>query len=216
MRAVVLSLEQFKIARDDAAGMSKAKEAQELFTSIEIADSALKCAAKMVGGYKNPKQIETNKTNPSDADQATEDAVQLTIEGIDNTSQGLLILNESVKNSMVAELNGENKAEKPGDKASRMAKLGVNYRDTWDLLMIVSASACATLVEYNPKTNTAERLNITAAERTTLNKQLIAAFPEITRKNTDNLPPVESAALIIYHQINKKGWKTHEQPFSGS
>lgn len=198
LHAVIRSLSKLKEARTTVSQLGKVKDAQEFFTTIDLANEALECASRDVDGYKSNK----------------DEGIQVTIEGLQGVAAKLTALNDQVKKNMVAEMNGETKSENPGDKASRMATLGTDYRKTWEVLVVIGAAATAPLVEFNPSTKKAERLAITTVQRNAINRELEKTFPEIIANAKGTLPPVESAAAILHSSINDKKWKLHEQPFS--
>jgi hypothetical protein len=197
IEAVIGSLGELKEVRDTMAGLQKAKDAQEFFVLIDEANESLGCSSRYQEGYKKSKN----------------EAVSLASTSLWNMSVDLLLMNNIVRKNMIEELNGNGKAEKPGDKAARMADIGSSYRKIWGRLHISVASAILGLYEVNPRTNKMERLAITSAERNEINRQLTNEFPQIKSKKLDSLQSVESSAYLLYQVINDKKWLLHDQPF---
>jgi len=198
IQAVIGSLGKLKKVRDMMARLQKAKDAQEFFSLIDEANESLACSSRYLDEYKKSKN----------------EAVSLASTSLQNMSVDMLLMNNIVRKNMIEELNGNGKAEKPGDKAARMADIGSSYRKIWERLHMSVASAILGLYEANPRTNKMERLAITSTERNEINRRLINEFPQIKSQNPSALQSVESSAYLLYEVINEKKWLLHDQPFS--
>jgi hypothetical protein len=198
LHSIVEALSHFEAAQTDQVNLSNAHSGQDFLTSVDIANEELQCASDAVDRYK----------------ASSNQAVQTAVAGLQTASDILIELNGKVKTSFVADLNGETKDEKAGDRAARMAAMAASYRKAWGLLPTAVSAAFVAIIEFEPEaTRHGPRLAITETQRNAINRELRNAFPKIESEKHATLPPAENAAELLFGLLNDKKYPTHDQPF---
>jgi hypothetical protein len=197
LHAVVRSLDFFESAHASLTRLRHAKDAEDILGTVDISNEQLQCAADAVGSYKASKN----------------EAVNATATGLEGAASSLILLNAESKKDFIADLNGDSKGEKDGDRAERMATLGTSYRNVWNTLSTAATAASLALIEFEPGTNQ-RRLAITTSQRNVVNRELQRTFPRIAFDKHAVLPPAENAAEILYETLNDRKFPMHEQPFT--
>lgn len=195
--AVVRSLKDFQDAHAMLSSIGRGKSAIDMLSSVDTANEKLQCASDDISGFS------------ADGEQATHTAVMT----LQSTAAGLIKVNAKTKELIVAELNGELSQEKRGDHAIRMANLATFYRNAWEMLPLTATMSVLALEESVAPTSQKLRLAMTEAQRDSLNRELLQAFPALKGRGSDRgLSQAEAAAAVLYGGLNKKGWSFRDEP----